>query len=67
AWYDKQLPDPRPDFVPNPVPPPVPLERARPWGVVNGHNFYLADPTTRDLLERLRTNAPVDVDTLNDA
>ncbi|HVF15086.1 MAG TPA: hypothetical protein VM942_10830, partial [Acidimicrobiales bacterium] len=46
AWYDKQLPDPRPDFVPNPVPPPVPLERARPWGVVNGHNFYLADPTT---------------------
>jgi hypothetical protein len=59
AWLDVQLPDPRPDFVPNPDPPPVPLERSRPWGVVNGHNYYLADPTTRALLERLRTDEPV--------
>jgi hypothetical protein len=67
AWFDKQLPDPRPDVVLNPVPTPVPLERARPWGVVNGHNFYLADPTARDLIERLRTGAAVDVVTLSDA
>ncbi len=56
-WTDVQLPDPRPDFVPNPVPLPVPLERARPWGVVNGHNFYLADPTTREILDRLQRGA----------
>ncbi len=67
TWFDKQLPDPRPDVVANPEPLPVPLERARPWGVANGHNFYLADPTTRALVERLRTGAPVDVDTLRDA
>jgi hypothetical protein len=69
AWLDVQLPDPRPDFVPNPDPPPVPLERSRPWGVVNGHNYYLADPTTRRILERLRTNEPPDLspNPLNDA
>ncbi|MEA2686249.1 MAG: hypothetical protein QOE93_1444 [Actinomycetota bacterium] len=67
AWFDTQLPDPRPDFVPNPVPLPVPLERARPWGVVNGHNFYLADPTTKDMVEWLRTAAPVDPVMLRDA
>ena len=67
GWSDVQLPDPRPDFVPNPDPPPVPLERARPWGVVNGHNYYLADPTTRALLERLRAGAPPDVAAVSDA
>ena len=67
AWFDKQLPDPRPDLVPDPEPPPVPLERPRPPGVVNGHNYYLADPTTRALIERLRTNVPVDIATLTDA
>jgi hypothetical protein len=35
--------------------------------VVNGHNFYLADPTTRVLIEWLRTGATVDDVTLSDA
>jgi hypothetical protein len=58
-WFDKWLPDPRQAAVANPVPVPPPLERARPWGSADGHNFYLADPAVRRMGEWLRSGAPV--------
>jgi hypothetical protein len=54
SWQDVWLPDPRlDDDEPRPTSVP-PLERLRPWGSVNGHNFYLADRTTRAVLDALR-------------
>jgi hypothetical protein len=58
-WFDKWLPDPRRAAVANPVPVPPPLERARPWGSADGHNFYLADPAVRRMVEWLRSGSPV--------
>lgn len=61
GWFDKWLPDPRSVAVPNVTPTPPPLERARPWGSRDGHNFYLADPAVRRMLEWLRAGSPVTI------
>jgi hypothetical protein len=58
-WFDKWLPDPRGVAVPNPFPLPPPLERSRPPYAEDGHNFYLADPVTRELRDRLRDPSAV--------
>jgi hypothetical protein len=31
-----------------------PLERPRPWGVVSGHGYYLADPVTKATLKEIK-------------
>ncbi len=66
-WFDKWLPDPRRPPAPNPTPPPPPLERARPGYVADGHNFYLADPATRELRAWLVAGAAVDSKALNES
>lgn len=58
-WFDKWLPDPRGTTAPNPIPLPPPLERSRPPYAEDGHNFYLADPATRQMLAWLRDASPV--------